>query len=76
MILAVEVSERMFRAISQASDTLQLPQNQDFALHAMGLVLRSMGLAPKTGRPIGYRQRARSRYRNQVQKAHRRRPRL
>lgn len=65
MIIAVEVSERMFRAVSQAADVLKLPQNQDFFLHSAGLVLRSMGLVPKTGRPIGYRQGARTKYRAQ-----------
>jgi len=59
-ILAVGMSEQMSRAVSKATDTLGLPQNQDFALHAMGLVLRSMGLAPKTGRPMGYSHRRRA----------------
>lgn len=54
-VLAINMSDQMAIAVSKATDTLKLPQNQDFALHAMSLVLRSMGLAPKTGRPLGYR---------------------
>ena len=70
--LAVPLSDRMVRAVSQATDILKLPTNADFALHAMGLVLRSMGLAPKTGRPIGYSQRRHRQFREQQQKRARR----
>ena len=55
--LVIGMSDRMARAVTQATDILHLPTNQDFALKAMGLMLRSMGLAPATGRPIGYSQR-------------------
>lgn len=55
MTLAIAMSDKMFAAVSKATDVLQLPANQDFALHAMGIVLRSMDLAPQTGRPLGYR---------------------
>lgn len=55
MTLAIEMSDKMFVAVSKGTDALQLPSNQDFALRAIGIVLRSMGLAPATGRPMGYR---------------------
>lgn len=58
-VLAVGMSPRLAKLVAKATDVLGLPTNQDFALHAMGLVLRSMGLAPQTGRPVGYSQRRR-----------------
>lgn len=58
--LDIQMSPRMAKAVSKATDTLELPSNQDFALKAMGIVLRSMGLASKTGRPMGYSHRRRA----------------
>lgn len=58
--LVIQMSPRMARAVSRATDALGLPSNQDFALHAMGLVLRSTGYAPATGRPMGYSHRRRA----------------
>jgi hypothetical protein len=58
--LAVQMSPKMARLVATATDILKLPTNQDFALKAMGVLLRSMGLAPKTGRPMGYSQRRRA----------------
>ena len=52
--LVIQMSPRMARAVSKATDALGLPTNGDFALQAMGLLLRSTGFAPNTGRPMGY----------------------
>lgn len=57
--LAVKMTPDMAKLVSKATDILALPTNQDFALKAMGLLLRSMGLAPTTGRPMGYSQKRR-----------------
>lgn len=59
-VLAINMTDQMARLVSKATDILKLPQNQDFALHAMGIVLRSMGLANTHGRPMGYRHSARA----------------
>lgn len=59
-VLSIGMSPKMARMVSKATDILNLPSNQDFALKAMGLLLRSMGLAPTTGRPMGYRHSARA----------------
>ena len=58
--LVVQMSPRMARAVSKATDALALPSNQDFALKAMGLLLRSTGFAPNAGRPMGYSHRRRA----------------
>ena len=52
--LVIQMSPKMARAVSRGADLLQLPSNQDFALKAMGQLLRTMGLTPKAGRPVGF----------------------
>lgn len=71
--LVIEMSPRMAKLVSKATDVLDLPTNQDFALKAMGLLLRSMGLAPKLGRPLGYSQRRRSNKSKPTRETHDRR---
>jgi hypothetical protein len=56
-VLAVGMNERMRRLVSQGADILELPSDQDFVIKATSLLLRSMGLAPTRGRPLGYSQR-------------------
>lgn len=75
-VLAIGMTPKMARLVSKATDILQLPTNQDFALHSMGLLLRSMGLAPTKGRPMGYRAKARQKNRVEPKRRTYRRRRL